>query len=227
MSGVDLNRARAMRARGQSFRQIGDEFGVSHEWVRVLIGSEPVDKTCRECETPFRTTRLQQVYCTRSCAIAGSNARERGVCACGNRTASKATVCHECDMRGRQTKADVRRTRIAEMWTAGYSMKDIAEVIGTTTNALGGELVRMRAAGWDLPFRRPRKVGKPVTKQQARQQLGQAVRSGQLRRPSRCEQCGKKTFVDGHHHDYSRPLYVEWLCRHCHMAIHAEERKAA
>jgi hypothetical protein len=52
----------------------------------------------------------------------------------------------------------------------------------------------------------------------ARQALKNAVLLGNVRRCTRCEDCGAKTFTEGHHSDYSRPLYVEWLCRECHPA---------
>lgn len=34
--------------------------------------------------------------------------------------------------------------------------------------------------------------------------------------PSCCEGCGRATKLDKHHHDYSRPLAVLWLCKPCH-----------
>lgn len=41
-----------------------------------------------------------------------------------------------------------------------------------------------------------------------------------------CEGCGEAVDdpaeLHGHHHDYSMPLDVEWLCRGCHSAIHSE-----
>lgn len=48
----------------------------------------------------------------------------------------------------------------------------------------------------------------------ARSQVGYALRSGQLHRLP-CEVCGcAKT--QAHHHDYSKPLDVRWLCFTCH-----------
>jgi hypothetical protein len=37
-----------------------------------------------------------------------------------------------------------------------------------------------------------------------------------------CENCGSPR-SQMHHHDYSKPLEVEWLCRPCHMAHHKQE----
>jgi ribosomal protein S27AE len=34
-----------------------------------------------------------------------------------------------------------------------------------------------------------------------------------------CSKCGEK-IAEKHHHDYSKPLDVTWLCRKCHMQEH-------
>lgn len=41
-----------------------------------------------------------------------------------------------------------------------------------------------------------------------------------------CETCGSPR-SQMHHHDYSKPLDVEWLCRPCHMALHQQKKRAA
>lgn len=40
--------------------------------------------------------------------------------------------------------------------------------------------------------------------------------------PEPCFGCGSEE-VEMHHHDYSKPLDVEWLCRPCHMELHKLE----
>ena len=52
----------------------------------------------------------------------------------------------------------------------------------------------------------------------ARRQLRWALESGKLTRLP-CEVCGLKDSY-GHHHDYSLPLDVEWLCRQHHADKH-------
>jgi len=54
--------------------------------------------------------------------------------------------------------------------------------------------------------------------------VGNAVRSGRLKKPDGCEQCGGPPPVHGHHDDYAKPLDVRWLCVACHSLEH---RKAA
>lgn len=50
-----------------------------------------------------------------------------------------------------------------------------------------------------------------------------AIKSGKLKRPDRCEQCGEPCRPDAHHRDYSKPLDVVWLCRSCHLLAHRIE----
>lgn len=51
----------------------------------------------------------------------------------------------------------------------------------------------------------------------ARVSLWNAVRSGRLIKPDSCERCGGHgRRIEGHHHDYSKRLEVEWLCSECH-----------
>lgn len=63
-------------------------------------------------------------------------------------------------------------------------------------------------------------------KTRARTALQAAVYRGRLVKPDTCEGCEAKVDdpadLHGHHHDYSKPLAVEWLCRGCHSAIHSE-----
>lgn len=55
----------------------------------------------------------------------------------------------------------------------------------------------------------------------ARTMVSNALRSGKLEKPDRCQNCGDKSPLHGHHPDYSKPLSVVWLCVPCHRQIHA------
>jgi len=57
----------------------------------------------------------------------------------------------------------------------------------------------------------------------ARQAVMVAIRSGKLKR-QKCEKCGDQK-TQAHHRDYSRPLYVQWLCAKCHGAAHRKVYK--
>ena len=67
-------------------------------------------------------------------------------------------------------------------------------------------------------------------KVRARNAVSGAVKRGELRKPERCEQCGAEAEshrIHGHHHDYSKPLDVEWLCVGCHLAAHGKKAARA
>jgi hypothetical protein len=46
---------------------------------------------------------------------------------------------------------------------------------------------------------------------------------GKLRQKP-CRHCGDAN-SERHHPDYSRPLFVIWLCRPCHLKLHAAKRR--
>jgi transposase-like protein len=51
--------------------------------------------------------------------------------------------------------------------------------------------------------------------------LGNAVRSGRVKKPKSCSECGAtKCRIHGHHEDYAHPLEVRWVCPKCHSDIH-------
>ena len=47
-----------------------------------------------------------------------------------------------------------------------------------------------------------------------------AIRDGVIVKPDTCAICGAGGALLAHHHDYDRPLDVDFLCPLCHSAIH-------
>jgi len=64
-----------------------------------------------------------------------------------------------------------------------------------------------------LAYQANRRLRHPE-KARARAAVSNALRDGRLVRQP-CKVCGA-TKVQAHHHDYGRPLDVEWLCFRCH-----------
>lgn len=59
----------------------------------------------------------------------------------------------------------------------------------------------------------------------ARQLAQRAIDAGRLVRQP-CVKCGASP-AQAHHHDYDKPLDVEWLCRPCHAEAHRSEAAKA
>jgi ribosomal protein S27AE len=50
-----------------------------------------------------------------------------------------------------------------------------------------------------------------------------ALKRGLLTRPELCPRCQNKRLVEAHHHDYTKPIKVTWLCRKCHVETHDKQ----
>jgi hypothetical protein len=79
-------------------------------------------------------------------------------------------------------------------------------------------------------YRRQRRKDHPPTEEQRwKLQVRAIARSPWARarlRQKPCRHCGESR-TERHHSDYARPLYVIWLCRPCHLKLHANKRRRA
>lgn len=50
-----------------------------------------------------------------------------------------------------------------------------------------------------------------------RQRAHNAAARANLATPDCCECCGLRKRLEKHHHDYSKPLLVIWVCKSCHV----------
>lgn len=75
----------------------------------------------------------------------------------------------------------------------------------------------LRADGWYLRRDIIWSKRQNVLKHRAHQAVWRGLRYGRLVRPEACERCGSAhRRLEAHHHDYAKPLDVEWLCPSCH-----------
>lgn len=68
---------------------------------------------------------------------------------------------------------------------------------------------------------------KAPTRMNANKVIESAVKSGVVENPGVCFGCGCKAGehrIEAHHHDYSKPLDVVWLCTPCHRRMDAQRR---
>jgi len=64
-------------------------------------------------------------------------------------------------------------------------------------------------------YRRQWEIKNPE-KMKAHRIVHRSIKRGDLIRPNICEKCGKSGRIEASHTDYSKPLWVEWLCPKCH-----------
>jgi hypothetical protein len=54
-----------------------------------------------------------------------------------------------------------------------------------------------------------------------RTEISNAIKCGDIVRPSVCECCNTThRYIDGHHEDYDLQYLLVWLCRPCHVRLH-------
>lgn len=63
-------------------------------------------------------------------------------------------------------------------------------------------------------------IKKYPKRQKARVIVSEALRTGKLVKPIKCEHCKLSLDLYAHHHDYTKPLEIKWLCRSCHCLEH-------
>lgn len=57
--------------------------------------------------------------------------------------------------------------------------------------------------------------------------IEQALIAGLIEKPDYCYGCGctsSESRIEAHHHDYSKPLDIIWLCRKCHAQVDKARR---
>lgn len=111
--------------------------------------------------------------------------------------------CKDC------TKTDVRQHRLTN-----------PERVRANDNRREDEGRKAKRAEYHREF-----VRKNPAKYRAHNAVSNALRDGRLSKLP-CAFCGTADPVEAHHHDYSKPLDVTWLCKPCHRRFHALERMA-
>ena len=124
-------------------------------------------KSCERCgeEFPVIDGRYKRKrFCSENCRKRFCDERHRGVCEdCGMPTASRSgwpserrsnRWCSPC-YRQRELKRTAQRGhQIEEWWAEGRSLREIADRLGWSKGQLSVQMDRLRAKGFDLPYRR-------------------------------------------------------------------------
>ena len=126
--------------------------------------------------------------------------------------------CKECHKKkvkeNREKKSDYYRDYDAKRFREDPKVKDRHKRYQKTT---AGKL--------SMEASRTKWVEKSPEKRAAHVILGNAVRDGLVIKPEFCSKCGKKEVsrrIHAHHHDYTKPVDVTWLCAQCHKDEHKD-----
>lgn len=114
--------------------------------------------------------------------------------------------CKDC------TKADIakreKEMRLDPIWLA--SERDRHRVKQARYRVFGSACPTSQKTKTAWAIRNPEKI-------YAQRSAMKAKRSGKIVSTNKCQQCGRiSSELEMHHHDYSKPLDVIFLCRPCH-----------
>lgn len=127
--------------------------------------------------------------------------------------ASNLSTCKECVRarvrENRAQKIDYYRLYDRQRYRTSDDRKAAAK---RSSSSEAGKRSRTERAAWS-------KEHEPE-KWRARNAVSNAIRDGKIARGKECFFCGSAERIQAHHHDYSKPLDVFWLCSKCHGKIH-------
>jgi transposase len=139
-----IQKARELRAGGEKYREIAEEFGVSTTAAYAWVNPERVapyrngrainPERARETDRLYRKTH--RTACTR---CGGDRPRQ-----------TKGPHCRACI----EDAADARGRKLERLWAEGLPLRQIASQMGISLNVLSTDMHRFREKGYDLPYRR-------------------------------------------------------------------------
>ena len=147
-----------------------------------------------------------------NCKICGATSEETVFYA---RVNSRCAECHKAKVKeNRAAKVDHYRSYDATRFQKDPRVRARHEKYRSSD--AGKESLRKAREKWRLE--NPEKRAAHII-------LGNRVKCGNVQKPDICEACSKSGCrIEGHHHDYSKPLDVKWLCSKCHSDLHKDYR---
>jgi predicted Zn-ribbon and HTH transcriptional regulator len=101
-----------------------------------------------------------------------------------------------------------------QRYKEGDSIRTIARMFGVGKETIYN-LVKKEGI-----VRKQNHPGRDASVNTVNKRTQRAIDKGILIRPATCQSCGKSGRIMAHHHDYSHPLHVEFLCAQCHADRH-------
>ena len=120
--------------------------------------------------------------------------------------------CLPCKRAEAQLWRQENKEHIAE-YRREWRKNNLAKVLASNRKCAKKRYHRLKAQG--------RKYERPFLKSEAKRLAYNAIRRGEIVRSKRCQKCkNPRKLLHAHHHDYSKPLSVIFLCPPCHSLLH-------
>jgi transposase len=148
MSAAKMTRARALRAKGLTYAEIGTKLGVSTNTAYRWLNPGKAERD-RQRARAWKARNREHLH-SYDAAYAAANARTCGTCGGPMHYKTIGTACATCT----QARRHERALAIERMWRDGLTVYEIADRVGWTKDRLGIEMANLRADGYDLPHRR-------------------------------------------------------------------------
>lgn len=135
--------ARRLRAEGLPLRQIAERLGYAgSSGVWVLL--HPDEAKARGVRDNARRAAAKRAW---------ENEHNRRACPCGALMGARADVCRACHDEMVAVGRAMREEQIAELWSQGYKLREIAAALDSNKDSVRCAMAKMRRSGWDLPRR--------------------------------------------------------------------------
>ncbi len=141
--------AKRLRAEGLMLKEITERLGRPRSTVHAAVTEENVRRRA------YKRVWDREHYrgtCERCGGLTGKRHRER--------------LCRPCWVEQEREPVHARAERIVAWWAEGLALAEIRERLGWSKGHLSMEMHRLRAKGYDLPFRYRRKQARPPTERQ-------------------------------------------------------------
>lgn len=142
--------ARKLRAKGATYKAIGEQVGVSASTVVRWLNPGAAERS-RTASLAWkrRNRKRHNAHCRRWYYDSKVPCPR-----CGQPMTQGARLCRAC----RSDDADRKARQVEQWWAEGLTISEIAERLGTTVSTVRVSMNHWRRLGYDLPYRRRRKA---------------------------------------------------------------------
>ena len=185
-------------------------------------------KFCKQCSVPFSQPRAK--YCSVACRRDGeyeraqqkNGDRECGFCHSVFQPVKIRSLACSASCGAKMARTTTRMRKTPELCG---DLDAMIESLRRIPIAKRTQIERDQLARYaDVAYLRQYRASQ-TEKNRAHRAIERAVATGSIVKPANCELCqDEPKCIHGHHHDYSQPLNVTWVCPPCHGGIHASMR---